>query len=154
LGRGNRVRRPAMRFENAVTIRRPKEEVFNFLADLENIPKWNWAIQQTRKVSDGPVGVGTRYHQLRTVPGRSHEDLEVTTFQPPHRIGIRGRLGAFDAELEYRLEEGTDETVVVNAVELHAEGAMKLLVPLGGVKVKASVAENLGTLKRVLEGSV
>ena len=143
-----------MKFENAVTIRRPKEEVFNFLADLENIPRWNWAIQETRKVSDVPLGVGTRYHQVRTVPGRSEEDLEVTTFQPPHRIGIRGRLGPFDAELDYRLEEGTDETVVVNAVELHAEGALRLLAPLGGTKMKASVAENLGTLKRVLESSL
>jgi uncharacterized protein YndB with AHSA1/START domain len=53
-------------FENAVTIRRPAEEVFAFLADFENIPIWNYAIEETRKASAGPVGVGTRYHQTRS----------------------------------------------------------------------------------------
>jgi len=43
-------------FENTVTIQRPAEEVFAFLADFENIPKWNYAIDETHKTSAGPVG--------------------------------------------------------------------------------------------------
>jgi uncharacterized membrane protein len=43
-------------FENTVTIRRPAEEVFAFLADFEDIPAWNYAIEQTSKASAGPVG--------------------------------------------------------------------------------------------------
>jgi uncharacterized protein YndB with AHSA1/START domain len=52
-------------FENTVTIRRPVEDVFAFLADFENIPKWNYAIVETSKVSPGmsylldPTGGGT-----------------------------------------------------------------------------------------------
>jgi uncharacterized protein YndB with AHSA1/START domain len=45
-------------FENTVTIQRPAEEVFAFLADFENIPTWNYAIDETRKTSAAPVGVG------------------------------------------------------------------------------------------------
>ena len=48
-------------FENTVTIRRPIAAVFAFLADFENIPAWNYAIVETRKVSPGPVGVGTTF---------------------------------------------------------------------------------------------
>ena len=55
-------------FENTVTIQRPADEVFAFLADFENIPRWNYAIEETKKASAGPVGVGTRYRQTRTVP--------------------------------------------------------------------------------------
>ena len=58
-------------FENTVTIRRPIEEVFGFLADFENVPKWNYAIVETHKVSQGPVGVGTIYQQVRSVPSRA-----------------------------------------------------------------------------------
>jgi uncharacterized protein YndB with AHSA1/START domain len=65
-------------FENTVMIARPIEDVFGFLADLENIPNWNYAIVETRKVSKGPVGVGTTYHQVRSVPSRSEERLEIT----------------------------------------------------------------------------
>jgi uncharacterized protein YndB with AHSA1/START domain len=41
-------------FENTVLIARPIEDVFGFLSDLENIPKWNYAIVETRKISEGP----------------------------------------------------------------------------------------------------
>jgi len=45
----------AASFENTMTIRRPIAAVFAFLADFENIPAWNYAILETRKVSPGPV---------------------------------------------------------------------------------------------------
>jgi uncharacterized protein YndB with AHSA1/START domain len=57
-------------FTNTVVIRRPPREVFRFLADLESIPKWNYAIIETRKTSQGPVGVGTTYRRA----GRERAD--------------------------------------------------------------------------------
>lgn len=48
----------AMRFQNTITIRRPPAEVFAYLADFENVPAWNYAIVETRKLSQAPVGVG------------------------------------------------------------------------------------------------
>jgi uncharacterized protein YndB with AHSA1/START domain len=60
-------------FQNTVTIRRPVEDVFAFLADFENVPRWNKAILRTRKTSPGPVGVGTTYRQVRTVPARARK---------------------------------------------------------------------------------
>jgi hypothetical protein len=45
-------------FENTVVIRRPIEEVFAFPSHFENVPSRNYAIIETRKVSEGPVGVG------------------------------------------------------------------------------------------------
>jgi hypothetical protein len=47
-------------FDNRLTIRRPAEDVFGFLADFENVPTWNHAIASTTKASPGPVGVGSR----------------------------------------------------------------------------------------------
>ena len=84
-------------FENTVMIRRPTAEVFAFLADLENTPKWNYAIVETHKVSQGPVGVGTIYQQVRSVPRRSEERFEVTAYNPPHQLEIQGQLGPFPA---------------------------------------------------------
>ena len=34
-------------FQNTVTIARPVGEVFAFLADLRNIPRWNYALAHT-----------------------------------------------------------------------------------------------------------
>jgi hypothetical protein len=97
-------------FENTVMIRRPIEEVFGFLADFENIPKWNYAIVETHKVSEGPVGVGTIYQQVRSAPSRSQERFEVTAYNPPRQLELQGQLGPFPSRLAYALgavPEGT-----------------------------------------------
>src|SRR6266704_4897987 len=91
-------------FENTVIIQRPVEDVFAFLADFENVPKWNYAAIETRKVSPGPVGVGTTYRQTRSVPSRSEEGFQVTVFEPPSRLEVQGQLGPFTARVTYVLE--------------------------------------------------
>jgi hypothetical protein len=50
----------ATRFENTITVERSTGDVFAYLAAFEKVPTWNYAIVETRKISDGPVGVGTR----------------------------------------------------------------------------------------------
>jgi hypothetical protein len=55
--------------------------VFGFLADFENVPKWNYAMVETRKVSGGAVG--TIYQQVRSVPRRSQESFEVAAYDLP-----------------------------------------------------------------------
>jgi Polyketide cyclase / dehydrase and lipid transport len=91
-------------FENVVMISRPIEDVFGFLSDFENIPKWNYAIVETHKVSEGPVGVGTIYRQVRSVPSRSEESFEVTAFDAPRYLEVRGQLGPFPSRLSYALD--------------------------------------------------
>jgi AmiR/NasT family two-component response regulator len=92
-------------FENTVTIRRPIAAVFAFLADFENIPAWDYAIVETRKVSPGPVGVGTTYRPIRSVPRRSQEGFEVTVFEPASRLEVQGAR-ALPGEAELRTRAG------------------------------------------------
>ena len=139
-------------FHNTVTIDRPTDEVFAFLADFENIPMWNYAIEQTTKTSAGPVGVGTRYHQTRSVPNRGVEDFEVTVFEPARRLALHGQIGPFQAQISYKLEAVAGSTRLVNNVELDpSPAALRLVAPLTTPKIKAAVAQNLGKLKQVLE---
>ena len=139
-------------FENTVMIERPIEDVFGFLSDLENIPKWNYAIIETRKVSEGPVGVGTTYRQVRSVPSRSEERLEITTYDPPGQLEIRGQLGPFASRLVYALEAIPAGTRVTNTVELELRGPGRLLSRVAVPRVREAVAANLGRLKELLEG--
>ncbi len=139
-------------FQNTVTIQRPAEEVFVFLADFENIPIWNYAIDDTSKASAGPVGVGTRYRQTRTIPGRTTEEFEVTVFQPASRLAIHGQIGPFQATIGYELVSAAGATRLVNTVELEpAQARLRLLAPVVTPRIKAAVAQNLGTLRQVLE---
>ena len=90
-------------FQNTVTIRRAVEDVFTFLADFENIPKWNYAIVETKKTSPGAVGVGTTYRQIRSIPDRREEGFEVTAFEPASRLEVHGDIGPFIATISYLL---------------------------------------------------
>jgi hypothetical protein len=91
-------------FQDTLTIARPVGEVFAFLADLRNIPRWNYAIARTVPTSPGPAGVGATYRQTRTIPRRSEESLQITVFQPPTRLAVQGELGPFRATASYLLE--------------------------------------------------
>jgi hypothetical protein len=101
-------------FENTVTIIRPAGEVFAYLADAENLPRWNYAIEQTRKISPGPVGVGTVYRQTRTIPRRSQEEFQVVVFEPPGQLALDGTFGPFKARSSYLLEPATNGTRLTN----------------------------------------
>ena len=59
-----------LEFENIVYIDRPIGEVFAFLSDFENIPKWNYYVLDVRQRSESPIGVGTTYHQVRKTDNR------------------------------------------------------------------------------------
>ena len=138
-------------FENTVMIRRPTAEVFGFLADFENIPKWNHAIVETRKISEGPVGVGTMYQQVRSVPRRSEEHFEVTAYNPPRQLELQGQLGPFPSRLSYALAAIPEGTRITNAVELELRGPGRLLGRVAVPRVRDAVAANLQKLKELLE---
>ena len=139
-------------FENTLTIHRSVGDVFAFLADFENIPTWNYAIVETTKTSPGPVGIGTTYRQLRSVPDRKEEDFEVTAFEPTSRLAIHGDIGPFTATISYRLTPVGDGTQLINVVDLEsASGAWRFLAPLATSRVKTAVGANLEKLKQILE---
>lgn len=140
-----------MKFTNTVTINRPQPEVFAYLADFENVPRWNHAIERTRKITEGPVRVGSRYHQTRTLPRRAEETFEVVTFEPEHTIVVHGDLGPFHGDVAYVLESSGDATVVTNTMDLTASGPLRVVAPLASSRVSNAVAANLDVLRKILE---
>jgi uncharacterized protein YndB with AHSA1/START domain len=149
MARGGR----SVRFANSVTIQRSPHDVFEFLAEFENVPKWNYAIVETRKTSEGAVGVGTTYRQVRSIPSRSEEEFVVTEFELDRKLAIRGTLGPLEGTLAYILEPIANGTRLTNEADLEGHGLMKLAEPIAGGRVREAVAANLNELKAHLESS-
>src|SRR5215204_7349834 len=77
----------AGRFEATVVIDRPIEEVFAFLADGENDPKFSPRVLEITKTTDGPPGVGTIYKSTVKDAGmKTKREFELTEFEAPTRI--------------------------------------------------------------------
>src|SRR5215469_3397041 len=84
-----------IRNENRVELNRPPKDVFKFIADLANEPRYVPNVLETEKVSDGPVGVGTKYREVtRVMLGRKAvATYEVTQYDPPTTFAFRGTSG-------------------------------------------------------------
>jgi uncharacterized protein YndB with AHSA1/START domain len=54
-------RRMATLIENTIEIARPLEDVFDYLSDLGNEVRWNPDCLSMEQLTDGAVGVGTRF---------------------------------------------------------------------------------------------
>ena len=74
-------------FSASTLIDRPIEEVFAFLADGTNDPKFSPRVQVIRKTTDGPVAVGTVFESTVKDAGMTTQrKFEVTDAQAPTRI--------------------------------------------------------------------
>ena len=142
-----------MRYASTISIRANPTAVFDYLAQFENVPRWNYAIAETHKTSAGPVGVGTTYRQRRTLPRPAEEAFAVIEFERPVRLAVEGEFGPFSGVLRYTLEPDGNATILTNEAELAGRGLASLLGPVAGGRVRDSVAANLAELKAILEGA-
>jgi uncharacterized protein YndB with AHSA1/START domain len=77
----------AGRFDVTVEIDRPIAEVFAFLADGENDPKFSSRVLEIAKTTDGPPGVGTVYKSTVKDGGvKTKREFELTEFEAPTKI--------------------------------------------------------------------
>jgi uncharacterized membrane protein len=137
-----------LEFENTIHINRPIEEVFTFLADFENLPKWNYFVLKVEKTSAGPIGIGTTYHQVRKTDEQS---FGITEFEPNRAMAVKTPPGeSFQLEMRFILRSEGDSTHVRDLWKLDT-GRSAILEKLAGGKVKSTVAENLSKLKQLLE---
>ena len=135
-------------FENTIRINRPLAEVFAFLLDLENLSKWNYYVLEIRKRSDGPIRIGTIYHQVR----KAHEqDLRITELEPNHTLTVQTVPPSSPSlEMRFTLDAEANTTLIRDAWKLET-GAPALFERLGARRIQSAVAENLTKLKELLE---
>jgi carbon monoxide dehydrogenase subunit G len=147
----------AGRFEATVVIDRPIEEVFAFLADGENDPKFSPRVQEIAKRTGGPPGVGTVYASTVKDAGMTTKrEFELTEFQAPTRIrwAERSKNTVTAPEGGYDLApEGSGTRVTIHNV-LQGNGLLgKLIEPLA-LRSARKGADDFGrSIKAAVEAS-
>jgi carbon monoxide dehydrogenase subunit G len=142
-----------MRVVESVVIERTPEEVWKVVADLDTHAEWRPAIVELRRVSGGPLGVGSRIREVLSWRGREIViDDVVTAFEPPHRLGIHGGWKAADFDVDFRLEPSGDGTEVTMDWPLHPKSLlMKVAAPFMGGAMRRATREELRLLKEFVE---
>jgi uncharacterized protein YndB with AHSA1/START domain len=141
-------------FETDVRIDRRIEEVFVYVSDPLNLPRWNSAVEAVRKTSAGANGVASTYSMERKLPsGRAVNELEVVASQPPRKFAIRTTSGPTPFLYRYQFSAENGETVMKLDAEVELPGTAGFVPQLARRLVKKGVDLNLATLKQILEAA-
>jgi len=146
----------AARFEATAHIDRPIEEVFAFVADGENDPKFSPRVQEISKTTEGPPGVGTIYASTVKDAGMTTKrEFELTEFNPPTRIRWteRSKNIVTAANGGYDLATDGDGTRLTIFNELEGHGFGKLIAPLALRAARKDADAFAGRIKRAVEAS-
>jgi carbon monoxide dehydrogenase subunit G len=139
-------------FQTSVRVERPIEEVFAFVSDPFQFPRWNSAVQTVERTSGETGRVGSMYSMQREISsGRVVNGLEVVSREQSTEFGIRTTSGPTPFSYRYRfIPEGANTLVQLDAsVELPA--VMAVLGPVAARAVRRGVDANFAALKRALE---
>jgi uncharacterized protein YndB with AHSA1/START domain len=135
----------------SVEIKRSPDEVFAFLAEGENDPRWRSGVLDIRRKSGH--GRGAIYEQGVKGPfgRRVPADYEVTAYEPGRRLGFRAIAGPVRPEGSYELTPlGAAGTRVTFALRCSPRGVARLMSPMVERTMRAEVAQ-LDRLRAVLE---
>ena len=117
--------------EGEVLIHRPVEEVFDFVADERTEPTYNRNMLGAEKITDGPIGVGTRFRA--TIRARRRPmtmDVEYTGFDRPRRIASTTRMAAADFSGTLTFTPTPAGTRLRWSWEARPKGMIRLLSPV------------------------
>ena len=137
--------------ERTITINRPPDEVFAFFSTPANDRRWRPHVKEI--AAEGPVGVGSRIHQVVDGPGGRGiaADIEVTGYEPGRRYAFQVVAGPARPVGEFRFAPSGTGTEV--SFSLSAElGGLKKLFMSGPVQSSMDgEMRGLDTAKGLLE---
>lgn len=135
----------------------PIEKVFSVASDFAGAPQVVRAIDKVEMLTPGPVGVGTRFRETRTVFGKqASEEMEVTAFEPPRRyaVGCTGHGCRYHSEFLFEPKQGGTEVKMsfeATPLTFFAKVMSVLMKPM--IKSMAKMCEqDLDDIKTAIEG--
>ena len=139
-----------MRYEQTIEIERPPEDVFAFLADLDNLPRWQPSVASV----EGELGMGGAFTEVREFLGkRVRSRLEVVAFDPPRELTLRVVEGPVPLTVRHVLDAAADGTRLTLSGVGEPGGLFRLAAPLAERAAKRQAGEDLRRLKRLLESA-
>ena len=140
--------------EISTTIKRPVEDVFAVMSNVENNPKWSAVALESKKTSPGPIGVGTTTRFVGKFLGRRIEsESEVTEFEPNRKYSWQSKSGPFPIKASTTFEQIEGGTRVNTTADAEPGGFFKLAEPLIVSMAKRQFQSDLDNLRDLMEAN-
>lgn len=144
-----RDRRTAV-IEAAIDIERPAEVVFDYCSDHTNEIEWNPAMRRVAKLTDGPIGVGTRY-EMKFLPGRPMAG-ECVRFTPPTSWTVAGSANGMSSSFSGRVIPVPAGARLALRMEIGTRGLLRAALPLLRRRMPRDLERDISNIKAKLEG--
>ena len=141
--------------EISILFHRPVQEVFDFLSDFQNGSQWQSGLQGVGRITEGPIGVGTRFTSVRKAMGRRMESgIEFTAFEMNKKFAIKSYSGSSPFKQTFLFEKEGEDTRVNTTFEVELGGLMNLAEPLVAPRIRREMKADFDTLKEIIESRV
>ena len=119
------------RVDGEITVSRPVDAVFDFVADECNEPRYNAPTVRAEQISEGPIGEGARFYTELRMMGRTMPMVvELTGYERPSRPAWVTRSPMMRTEGALTFEPVDEGTRMHWSWDVRPRGAMKLMAPL------------------------
>jgi uncharacterized protein YndB with AHSA1/START domain len=135
-------------------IARPVQDVFAYATDPEKLSSWQTNTVSATREDDGPYGVGSRLREVHRAPGGKELEsvVEVVEYAPDRVFALEVKEGTpIHAHVTFDPADGGTR------VRFRAHGTLsrpaRIIEPLVARMLRKQFAQQLETLKQVLEGA-
>ena len=140
------------RIEESVQINCPVEKAFAYTTDAGSWSKWNTAIPEAEKTSQGPVGIGSTFRGTVHLMGRSMAwTAKATEYEANKKFGKNidsGSVLIAQHNTYTPTKDGVKYTIVY---DMKFTGFLRLLSPMIVSSMRKELKMSLINVKQILE---
>ena len=141
----------ALSYSTDMVIRRSPEDVFDFCSDLRSELQWNPNAKYIEKVTDGSVGVGTRYRARWSNSGPTA--VEVVAFDRPRRWETTATARGMGVRFRGTVTDAAPGARYTASLELHPSRLAWLVAPLALLAMRRQDQQNMQRIRQALESN-
>ena len=127
-------------------------EVFDFCSDLRNELVWNPNAEQVDKLTDAPVGPGTRFRARWANAGEV--TVDVFEFDRPKHWATRSVARGMEVVFRGAVSEEDGRTRYVARMEVRPIGLARLYAPLALLAMRRQDTTNMRLIKEAVEAGI
>ena len=140
--------------DDLIVINLPIQEVFAFVVDHANDKLWKPFVTESRKITTGEIGVGTRFEIVTVAWGyRRAGEVEILEYERDRLFVYRGNDKHFPFVGRLSFSEVPSGAHLQGHVEFQAQGLWKLLSPLPLLFFRSQTKQTFARLKQIMESA-
>lgn len=142
------------KFTKNIFINRSQQDVFDFLSNPANMPKWQPALVSAEWTSLDTPDIGSTYKTVaKAFGGKAEYLLEITHWDPPNHYSYKSVKIPFPGSIEssYTIAAKENGTQVTWEVQIATTGLLKIAESMLGKQAAKVEGNNLDLAKQLLE---